>query len=79
MLVAQRLIGCANVPLNSRCARQQGCPCEDLPPSVLEGGAREAGGPGPHRGFLLPVIRILSGQLLTRLLSGKQLKKEFAA
>ena len=36
------------------CRRQQGCPCGDLPPSVLEGGAREAGGPGPHRGFLLP-------------------------
>ena len=35
-------------------ARQQGCPREDLPPSVLEGGAREAGGPGPLGGFLLP-------------------------
>ena len=26
---------------------------EDLPPSALEGGACEAGGPGPHGGFLL--------------------------
>ena len=37
-------------------ARQQGCPREDLPPSVLEGGAREAGGPGPLGGFLLPRV-----------------------
>ena len=43
-----------NVDNRSHCGRQQGCPCGDLPPSVLEGGAREAGGPGPHRGFLLP-------------------------
>ena len=33
--------------------RQQGCLREDLPPSALEGGACEAGGPGPHGGFLL--------------------------
>ena len=33
--------------------QQQGCLCEDLPPSALEGGACEAGGPGPHGGFLL--------------------------
>ena len=33
--------------------RQQGCLCEDLPPSALEGVACEAGGPGPHGGFLL--------------------------
>ena len=32
---------------------QQGCPREDLPPSALEGGACEAGGPGPHGDFLL--------------------------
>ena len=37
-------------------ARQQGCPREDLPPSVQEGGAREAGGPGPLGGFLLPRV-----------------------
>ena len=35
---------------------QQGCPREDLPPSALEGGACEAGGPGPHGGFLLPDV-----------------------
>ena len=34
-------------------AQQQGCLREDLPPSALEGGACEAGGPGPHGGFLL--------------------------
>ena len=33
--------------------RQQGCIREDLPPSALEGVACEAGGPGPHGGFLL--------------------------
>ena len=33
--------------------RQQGCIREDLPPSALEGGACEAGGPGPYGGFLL--------------------------
>ena len=33
--------------------RQQGCLREDLPPSALEGGACEAGVPGPHGGFLL--------------------------
>ena len=33
--------------------QQQGCLREDLPPSALEGGACEAGGPGPHGGFLL--------------------------
>ena len=37
-------------------ARQQGYPREDLPPSVLEGGAREAGGPGPLGRFLLPRV-----------------------
>ena len=34
-------------------SKQQGCLREDLPPSALEGGACEAGGPGPHGGFLL--------------------------
>ena len=34
-------------------AQQQGCLREDLPPTALEGGACEAGGPGPHGGFLL--------------------------
>ncbi len=34
-------------------AQQQGCHCGDLPPSALEGGTCEVGGPGPHGGFLL--------------------------
>ena len=35
-------------------AQQQGCHRGDLQPSALEGVACEAGGPGPHGGFLLP-------------------------
>ena len=54
LLLSDLLVAC---PLNSRCSRQQGCPCGDLPPSALEGGA------GPHRGFLLPVTRLLSSTL----------------
>ena len=38
---------------NKSSDRQQGCLREDLPPSALEGVACEAGGPGPHGGFLL--------------------------
>ena len=37
-------------------AGSKGCPREDLPPSALEGGACEAGGPGPRGGFLLPHV-----------------------
>ena len=47
MIDIQLFVGCAT------CGWQQGCPREDLPPSALEGGACEAGGPGPHGGFLL--------------------------
>jgi len=47
MIDIQLFVGC------DTCGWQQGCPREDLPPSALEGGACEAGGPGPHGGFLL--------------------------
>ena len=44
-------------------AQQQGCLREDLPPSALEGDACEAGGPGPHGGFLLlGMITSVSGK-----------------
>ena len=47
MIDIQLFVGCAI------CGWQQGCPREDLPPSAQEGGACEAGGPGPRVGFLL--------------------------
>ena len=50
MIDIQLFVGCAT------CGWQQGCPREDLPPSALEGGACEAGGPGPRGGFLLPHV-----------------------
>ena len=56
MIDIQLFVGCAT------CGWQQGCPREDLPPSALEGGACEAGGPGPRGGFLLP--HVLSPQRL---------------
>ena len=44
-------------------SKQQSCLREDLPPSALEGGACEAGGPGPHGGFLLlRMITSVSGK-----------------
>ncbi len=46
MIDIQLFVGCAT------CGWQQGCPREDLPPSALEGGACEAGGPGPRGGLL---------------------------
>ena len=56
MIDIQLFVCCAT------CGWQQGCPREDLPPSALEGGACEAGGPGPRGGFLLP--HVLSPQRL---------------
>ena len=50
MIDIQLFVGCAT------CGWQQGCPREDLPPSAQEGGACEAGGPGPRGGFLLPHV-----------------------
>ena len=57
--------------------RQQGCLREDLPPSALEGGACEAGGPGPHGGFLLLGMTIsVSGNFrhITDIISTKNLR-----
>ena len=57
--------------------QQQGCRREDLPPSALEGGACEAGGPGPHGGFLLLGMTIsVSGNFrhITDIISTKNLR-----
>ena len=57
--------------------RQQGCLREDLPPSALEGGACEAGGPGPHGGFLLlRMTTSVSGNFrhITDIISTKKFK-----
>ena len=39
----------------SHCSRQQGCPCEDLPPSALEGGAHDSGRAWSSQGLLVAV------------------------
>ena len=57
--------------------RQQGCLREDLPPSALEGDACEAGGPGPHGGFLLlRMTTSVSGNFrhITDIISTKKFK-----
>ena len=57
--------------------QQQGCRREDLPPSALEGGACEAGGPGPHGGFLLlGLTTSVSGNFrnITDIISTKNLR-----
>ena len=37
------------------CRRQQGCPCGDLPPSALEGGAHDSGRAWSSQGLLVAV------------------------
>ena len=39
----------------SHCSRQQGCPCGDLPPSALEGGAHDSGRAWSSQGLLVDV------------------------
>ena len=39
----------------SHCGRQQGCPCEDLPPSALEGGVHDSGRAWSSQGLLVAV------------------------
>ena len=91
LLLSDLLVAC---PLNSRCSRQQGCPCGDLPTSALEGGAHDSGRAWSSQGLLVAgytsavqhatsckkeFILENPSQIFTNLFFKSLLKKEFAA